>query len=153
MSLLVGLVSDSHDNAPALRAAADFLRERRPGLVLHLGDVTTKETLGLLDGLPLVTLRGNNDPPSIGALDWSDTLEGVKVHAHHGHLQPRLKEEPGVLLHGHTHRRRAERVGRTLVVNPGALYRTPQRTIALLRLPTCEVEFYEVREDGVAALR
>jgi uncharacterized protein len=150
--MLVGLVSDSHDNAPALRMAAGFLRERRPDLVLHLGDVTTKDTLDLLDGLPLVTLRGNNDPPALGALDWSGTLDGVKVHAHHGHLKPRLADEPDVLLHGHTHRRRAERVGRTLVVNPGALYRTPRRTIALLRLPACEVEFYEVGDAGVTKL-
>jgi putative phosphoesterase len=148
----VGLVSDTHDNEPAVRAAAGFLRERRPDLVLHLGDVTTKGTLALLVGLPLVVLRGNNDPPTMGALDWSDTLAGVKVHAHHGHLKPHLQGEPDVLLHGHTHRRRAERVGRTLVVNPGALHRAPTKTIALLRLPACEVEFYEVRDEGVAPL-
>jgi len=109
-------------------------------------------TLAAFEFLPLVVLRGNNDPPSIGELDWSATLEGVKVHAHHGHLKPNLAQEPDVLLHGHTHRRRAERVGRTLVVNPGALYRTTRRTLALLRLPACEVEFYEVRDDGVALL-
>ena len=151
--MLVGLVSDSHDNAPAVRVAVEFLRNQRPDLVLHLGDVTTKETLSTFDGLPLVVLRGNNDPPSMGVLDWSDTLEGVKVHAHHGHLKPRLVDEPDVLLHGHTHRWRAQRVGRTLVVNPGALHRAPKKTIALLRLPACEVEFYEVTGAGVAPLR
>lgn len=148
--MLVGLVSDSHDNAPALRAAAGFLRGQRPDLVLHLGDITTKETLALLDGLPLVALRGNNDPPSLGVLDWSDTLEGVKVHAHHGHLKPRLADEPDVLLHGHTHRRRAERLGRTLVVNPGALFRAATRTVALLHLPEGRLEWFEVTEQGVA---
>lgn len=161
----LGLVSDSHDNLPAARAVAAFFREEACDLVLHLGDITSAETVEAFRGLPMRFLVGNNDdarslapalercgfPPL--ALTWTATLEGVNVAAHHGHLEPDLGGvEPDLLLHGHTHKRRCERVGRTLVVNPGALYRAAVRTLAVVELPGMDVRSYVVGEDGVRSL-
>ncbi|HEX2021290.1 MAG TPA: YfcE family phosphodiesterase [Candidatus Thermoplasmatota archaeon] len=160
----IGLVADTHDNLPLCRAAARFLRDEAPDLVLHLGDVTSPATLDAFEGLRAQVLVGNNDDAralgrkaeALGwpapARDWSATLDGVLVAAHHGHLPPRLPGEPDVLLHGHTHRRRAETAGRTLVVNPGALFRAPTKTIAVLELPARRVAFFEVKEEGVSPL-
>lgn len=162
--MLVGLVSDTHDNAPIVRAAVSFLREQAPDLVVHAGDVTAPRTVALFAGLPCAFLRGNNDDPrgldpalarhgfEPLALDREWELAGVRVAAHHGHLPPHLTAEPDVLIHGHSHQRRVVRVGRTLVVNPGALYRVAQRTIALIELPSLRVRFFEARDDGVRAL-
>lgn len=152
--MLLGLVSDSHDNVPACAQVAAFFRERRVDTVFHLGDVTEPGSLAPFEGLPLIVVRGNSDddhwPDS-----WQQEFAGVRVGATHGHLRgelARLARESDVLLHGHTHRRRADREGGTLLVNPGALYRTPQKTCALLELPSRKVVFYGIDDDGVARL-
>lgn len=152
--MLIGLLSDSHDNAPLVRHVADFFRERRVEQAFHLGDVCDPDTLSALDGLPLTVVRGNNDeepwPDS-----WRQELAGVRVGATHGHVRGTLDDlvaSCDVVLHGHTHARRKERVGGALVVNPGALYRTTTRTCALLELPSKRVVFYRVDESGVTRL-
>lgn len=152
--MLIGLVSDSHDNTPLVARVADFFRERRVETVFHLGDVCEPDSLDPFADAPLVVVRGNNDsepwPES-----WQQEFAGVKLGATHGHHRghlSRLTHECDVVLHGHTHRRRADRVGNALVVNPGALYRTWTRTCALLELPSKRVVFYEVDEEGVRRL-
>lgn len=165
--MLIGVVSDSHDNLPLCERVAAFFRERRVELVVHLGDVTQPGALRPFGGLPGVVLRGNND---VGrALDeqaremewqgpheeWTATLAGIRVGATHGHMRgalARLVKTADVVLHGHTHRRRADREGHCLVVNPGALHRTATRTCALLELPARTVVFYAVDESGVSRL-
>jgi predicted phosphodiesterase len=57
-----------------------------------------------------------------------------------------------LLLHGHSHRMRNERVGRTRVVNPGALHRAAVRTVGIVELPALAVAFYEVRPEGARPL-
>lgn len=161
---LLALVSDTHDNVALVRSAVAFLHERRPDLILHLGDLETAAVIPYFAGLPVRFLRGNNDhDPAIAqaladaglpplADEWTGEIDGLSVAATHGHRRNLVHRHLGradVLLHGHTHVRRAEKVGPTLVVNPGALYRAAPRTMALLRLPEGEVEWHEVTEDGV----
>lgn len=151
---LLGLLSDSHDNAPLVRSVAAFFRERRVEQVFHLGDVCDPETLDPLEGMPLTVVRGNNDDEP-WPHSWRQELAGVRVGATHGHHRGTLDDlvaSCDVVLHGHTHARRSERVGAALVVNPGALYRTTTRTCALLELPSRRVAFYRVEEDGVSRL-
>lgn len=165
--VVLGLVSDTHDNVPLIEQAAAFFRERRPARVFHLGDIMTASVVERFRGLPVTFLRGNNDvdgglPDALAAHgfppladEWSGEVAGVKVAATHGHRQNLVHRHLGradVLLHGHTHRRRADQVGPTLVVNPGALHRCPTRTLALLHLPERRVEWFEVRADGVRPL-
>lgn len=149
----VGLLSDSHDNEGATRLAARHFLDEGVDLVLHLGDVCTPDTLALLRGLPVQAVRGNNDVMLPQLPDsWQSNLAGVDVFATHGHLRGVLEGALGrvdVALHGHTHQRRATRVGRTLVVNPGALWRTRTRSLAILTLPAREVVFRRVDEDAI----
>ena len=152
--MLVGLVADTHDNTVAASRVAEFFRERDVDHAFHLGDVTQPESLDPFAGLPLTVLRGNNDEEP-----WPDTwrqeLAGVRVGATHGHLRSALASlvaECDVVLHGHTHRRRVERVEKALVVNPGALHRAATYTCALMELPTKRVVFYRVDDAGVARL-
>lgn len=167
-ALVLGLVSDTHDNLPLVERAVAFFRERGPDRVFHLGDIMTSAAVARFEGLPVTFLRGNNDvdatlpdalaagghPPLVD--EWSGTLAGVKVAATHGHRQNLVHRHLGradVLLHGHTHRRRADQVGPTFVVNPGALHRCATRTVALLHLPERRVEWFEVTSEGVRPLR
>lgn len=77
----------------------------------------------------------------------------MRVAACHGHQKGVLRAllaRADLLLHGHTHQRRVERIGGALVVNPGALQRAATRTLAIVHLPALEVAFFEVTADGVA---
>jgi putative phosphoesterase len=145
----LGLISDTHDNVALARVAGDLFRVQRVERTIHLGDVMTRPVLEPLDA-PVV-LRGNNDPPSMGVDAWGDTYEGVRIGAHHGHF-PWTGGEVDLLLHGHSHRMRNDIMGRTRVVNPGALHRAAVRTVAIVELPTLDVTFYEVRADGAVPL-
>lgn len=152
--MLVGLLADTHDNEPLVRVVASLFRAERVEMAFHLGDVCDPETLAPLEGIPTAVVRGNNDderwPDS-----WQGQLGGALVGATHGHDRAtltRLVAECDVVLHGHTHARRREQVGRALVVNPGALYRTTTRSCALLELPSRRVMFYRVDEQGVTRL-
>lgn len=156
MSLLLGLVSDTHDNTPLAAHVAAFFRERAVEQVFHLGDVTQPESLDPFEGLPLIVVRGNNDEEPWPET-WQQEFAGVKLGATHGHHRghmARLLAQSDVLLHGHTHLRRVARdpASGCLVVNPGALHRTFTKTCALLELPAKKVVFYRVDDVGVARL-
>lgn len=152
--MLVGLVSDTHDNEAEAAYVAAFFRAQGVEQAFHLGDVTQPETLAPFAGIPLVVVRGNNDeepwPDS-----WRQELAGVRVGATHGHDRSLLRglvESCELVLHGHTHQRRVERVGGALVVNPGALHRAPMHTCALLELPSLRVTSFRVDATGVRRL-
>jgi putative phosphoesterase len=123
----IGLISDTHG---LLRAS---VHEALAGvsLILHAGDVcgdTILDELALI--APVQAVRGNCDPPWEPGLAPSRIIEveGVRIHLSHGHElgRPggqRLAEAyPGfdVIVYGHTHIQKVERVGQALVVNPGA---------------------------------
>lgn len=150
----IGLISDTHDNEALAEVAGGLFHDERVDRVFHLGDVTQPETLDPLHGFPLIVVQGNNDEEP-WPVSWQQELEGQRVGATHGHhkaLLARLIGECDVVLHGHTHKRRAERVGRALVINPGALHRTTTCTIATLDLPEKRVRFYEVAPSGARLL-
>ncbi len=48
------------------------------------------------------------------------------------------------LLQGHTHVRHDERIGKTRVINPGALHRAREKTVALLDTATDRLVFLPV---------
>lgn len=160
----VGLVSDTHDRIRLSQVAASWLRRLQVDVAFHLGDITTPEGAAPFRGLPMTFLRGNNDynpalepamwaaglPPPVD--EWRGEIAGVRIGAAHGHEGWRLRgllKRSDVVLRGHSHRAGVERVEGALVVNPGALHRAPVKTMAVLDLPSLDVAFYEVREDGV----
>lgn len=139
--MLLGLLSDTHDDVHATRRALAWFREADVDHVLHLGDVTSPATLELFDGLRLHVVRGNMDHDAAGirraaeALDPAASFDDVhdlvlgdrRVGMIHGHDHPRLAGmvQSGafdLVLHGHTHVFRDERAGPTRIVNPGAVH-------------------------------
>jgi putative phosphoesterase len=77
---------------------------------------------------------------------WGDLeLEGRQIAWVHGNDRPLLKEleKSGCydyLFYGHTHIAEHHRTGRTLAINPGALFKVYPMTFAILDLPSGEVE-------------
>lgn len=141
--MLVGLISDTHGLIrPDVHTAFAGVDE-----ILHAGDVGGPDILDELRLIaPVRAVRGNTDPVDAPALaDALDiTLGGVRVHVSHGHEVGRLSPEnlaarydADIVIYGHTHRQRVDRIGERLIVNPGAA--GPRRfdiepAVALLRI-------------------
>lgn len=126
MTREIGLISDTHGLLrPDVHVALAGV-----SLILHAGDVGGE---GILDELariaPVRAVYGNTDPAEhpglVDALDL--TIDGVRIHVSHGHEVRRptpamliATYDADVIVYGHTHRQLVQRVGRVLVVNPGA---------------------------------
>ncbi len=142
--LRIGLISDTHGllRPEVHRALAGV------SMILHAGDVCGDEILDELELIaPVQAVRGNCDEPGDRRLRDRLDLElgGLRVHVSHGDELGRpgaakvaaANPEANVCVYGHTHRQLVERVGETLVVNPGAA--GPKRfdlvpSVAILRI-------------------
>jgi len=121
----IAVIADTHDKLPfkllELVSGADE--------IWHLGDVCGEWLLDELraGGKPLKVVRGNCDSVS----DWPLTLdfERVGLRIRLVHIPP-AAGPAGVdlVLHGHTHVPRHERVGKTVFLNPGCITRPKQGT-------------------------
>jgi hypothetical protein len=123
----IGLISDTHGLLrPEVHDALAGV-----SLILHAGDVCSETILDELALIaPVQAVFGNCDPPWERGLAQERvvTVEGVRIHVSHGHEVGRptaarlIAAYPGfdVIIYGHTHVQKVERVGDVLVVNPGA---------------------------------
>ena len=61
--MLIGIMSDTHDNVPLVKKAIEIFNEKRVGYVIHAGDYTSPFTLKLFKELQCeyVGIFGNND--------------------------------------------------------------------------------------------
>lgn len=158
----MGVISDTHGNQLGVAASLRLLTARRVDCVVHCGDVDDISTMQLFAGTPTHLVLGNCDPPSQRLSSIAAEI-GIRLHGRFGQLElggSRLAFLHGddrqrldyairsgafdFVLHGHTHQRRCVLVGSTWVVNPGALVRVHQPTIALVHLPSRKVEFLDV---------
>ena len=116
----IAVLSDTHGKLP-LSAVVQMADADE---IWHLGDVTEPHTLAPLMSLgkPLRIIRGNCDE----CPDWPHHLiikeSGLRIMLEH---IPPSSAPPGIdiLLHGHTHIPRHERVGKTIFLNPGSTSR------------------------------
>ena len=160
--MLLGVLSDTHDRVDATAAAMKVLRQAGAQFFIHCGDVGSERVLDHFAGLPSAFVFGNTDwdraslaryAQSIGVAchnTFADLdLGGKKVAVTHGddfRLKQRILSEQrhDFLLLGHTHVRADERVGRTRVINPGALHRAREKTVATLDTDSGELKFLVV---------
>jgi uncharacterized protein len=170
---LIGLLSDSHGRAATTQRAVRLLMDRGADVIYHLGDVGTVDVIDAL--VEQADAAGKLEPPVhvvFGNCDWDAPalsryarslgiavdhpvgrmeIDGHTVIFQHGHqqaaMQQALAEGVDFLCHGHTHRPSDQHVGHTRVINPGALFRAADYTVALLDVTTNQVEFLEVPES------
>jgi len=149
----VGVISDTHGllrpEVLTLLAGSD--------LILHAGDVGDPAILAALrEVAPVHAVRGNVDG---GPLRDLPATEAVEVGGHllyMVHIPGDLDLDPvsagvSVVIHGHTHRSRVERVGGVLYLNPGSV--GPRRfdlpvTLALLRVDPEGIESEIIELEG-----
>lgn len=159
--MLIGLLSDSHGRVASTRVAVALLRDRGAELLLHLGDLGGEAVVDELVGHNARIVLGNCDWPEQPLIRYAGlvgvavdhpvgrlVIDGKRLAYTHGHLTGLLRvaldESVDYLLHGHTHARRDERVGRTRIINPGALFRADRYTAALLDPAGDRVEIVEL---------
>ncbi len=119
----VFVLADTHNHLPPnLAALAEGADE-----IWHLGDVCAPALLFEIEsvGLPVTIVRGNCDVN----YDWPLVVDlqrhGVRFRL--VHIPPtRAPENVDVLLHGHTHVPRDERIGGVRFLNPGCVTRPNQ---------------------------
>jgi putative phosphoesterase len=163
--MLIAIFSDTHDNRSAIRTALDLARGRGAEEIFHCGDLTSAAVVELFRGWTLSCVEGNMDRDageiraavdrlgtgSVCAAELHLERDGLRIALMHGHRADRLAQaiqsgKYDFIFHGHTHRRRDERIGRTRVVNPGALGSTSVASYSFCVLDTTsrEIEFIEV---------
>ena len=129
--MLIGVLSDTHDNLPMIGRATKVFQERGAELLVHAGDVVSPFALKLLlnAGLPLVGVFGNVDGEREGLRKLNaDIFDGPHrfelagrriVVAHKGEaLKGVAGSEDDLAICGHTHRAQIHQ-GPPLTVNPG----------------------------------
>jgi len=162
--VLLGVVSDTHGHVANARAAVRMLESFGVGAVLHCGDIGSEAIVPLFAAWPTHFVFGNVDGGLLAAglaaaiekvgmtcdgRFGSFELAGTKIALLHGDDGRLLDEtieaaQHQLVCHGHTHLPRLEKVGPTLVLNPGALYRAAKHTIATIELPALRAEIITV---------
>jgi uncharacterized protein len=157
----LGIVSDTHGHVPYAADAAGMLDQFDVAAVLHCGDVGSREIVRLFSKWPAHFVVGNVDhgrtireaAAECGATFHGEfaslSLEGLQIAMLHGDDTRRLAETVrsgayALVCHGHTHvaSRRVE--GKTVVLNPGALYRATPHTLAIVELPSLQTQIIAV---------
>jgi uncharacterized protein len=154
----IGIISDTHDRSEAVAEAVRLLMDAKVELILHCGDIESPDTVALFKPVPTHFVYGNWDKDrgklgaairaagghaydSFGALE----LAGKRIAWVHSHERHKFYELEhcnyfDYVFYGHTHVREQHRTGRTLVANPGALFRANPKTCVVLDVETGELK-------------
>lgn len=161
---MLGILSDTHENIDSIEIAVKKFKSRGIEHVVHCGDIISPPVLKYFSGLTMHLVFGNNDGERDGLklmakeLGFSEPtdeleleLEGKKLYAYHGTKVKILNkaiesQNYDYVLTGHTHKIRNETLGRTRVINPGALFLCSPYTIAVLDLAKDILEIVEIQK-------
>lgn len=137
--MLIGVISDTHDNAVNLIKAVELFNERNVDLVVHCGDWVSPFMPNFCKNLKarMISVFGNNERElqlfveKFPKIEFHKTfaeleLDNKKVFVYHGDSKPLLSSvvDSGkfdVVFSGHTHIPCDEMKGKTLHLNPGSI--------------------------------
>lgn len=155
-AMILGVISDTHGQVDTTARAIEIMKCREAEQVVHCGDVGGTAIIELFRGLPTHFVVGNCD--NAVTLQMSAEAAGHTFHGRIGELSllgrrisflhgdspyalERLlaEDQCDLIAHGHTHLASCQRYGSTLILNPGAMTRCSQPSIALVRLPDLEI--------------
>lgn len=156
---IIGIISDTHDNLPNVKAAVKIFNEYNTSLVIHCGDFVAPFTLVAFKHLkcPLIGVFGNCDGEIDYLLERAQELGFSIFHPpdtlnlNDKNILITHKPVPNdinfdIQLYGHTHKPEiiysAKNTKPYLIINPGEacgwLFNKP--TIAILNLNTIRAE-------------
>jgi len=158
----IGIMSDSHDNLRAIRAAVELFNREEVDLAIHAGDLVAPFTAREIKKLrcPYKIVLGNNDGEILGLYK---IYEGNVYHPplflnvsgksivvlHDASLLKDLKitQKYDVIIYGHDHNAFVEKLsGGSVVVNPGECggWVTGKSTVAIINLDTNDVKIFDI---------
>jgi putative phosphoesterase len=158
----LGILADTHDDLARARSAVGLLRAEGAEALIHCGDLASPSIVALLAALPSWFVFGNHDADVVPHLEraaaefgvvclgWGGVVElaGKRVGVAHGHMSVDVRRvlaaRPDYLLSGHSHIASDSLSGAVRRINPGALHRADEFTVALLEVETGEVRFLRV---------
>lgn len=159
--MLIGIISDTHDDMQAIRKAVDSFKARGVSYVIHAGDLVSPFTFEIFSELKcgFDAVFGNNDGDRI----LLSKKSGDKVHrqpliltlddkrivvVHEPDLVDALSDSKDfqVVIFGHTHIPCVAKKKDALVINPGKAARLhkDKSTFALLDTVTMQVEIVSI---------
>lgn len=158
--MLIAILSDTHCRTDNIGWALDLIAGRSAELIVHCGDLEDSEAVR---HFPAHThfVYGNCDGDRAGIraaiADVGATLHepfgylelaGKKLAWTHGDNQRLLRELENAdafdfVFYGHTHQAKEHQVGRTRVINPGALHRARPKSFIFLEVESGTVERME----------
>ena len=165
--MLVGAISDTHDNLPLVDKAVKYLNDQKVSLVLHAGDYVAPFVIPHFKQLncKFIGVFGNNDGDhellkkrfsettncEIHDRFAAITLENCRIALLHGDETELLNVIVdcgyfNFVVHGHTHNRSLETKGKTIAINPGELcgYLTGKSSLALIDTLKNEAKIIEL---------
>lgn len=163
----LGIVSDTHDNVPAVERIVSVFEDEGVEVVVHCGDFIAPPVVPYFDGFEVHGVLGNNDGELDGlesafralgndsalhgrfadfvlggrrfAVLHGEDRDGVYAHAESGEFD--------YVLYGHHHVADREEVDGTTVLNPGAHFPTvpdEHRSVVVLDTASDTVEFVSI---------
>lgn len=160
--MLLGILSDTHDELARTQQAVELLRAAGAEALVHCGDMASPSIVVACAVMPLWFVFGNHDADSVPALrkaalehgavclDWGGIFElaGRRVGVAHGHMRLDIRRvlagRPDYLLTGHLHSPMDSLHDGVRQINPGALSRADEYTVALLEIETGQLQFLRV---------
>ncbi len=157
----IAIISDTHDNLENLKKALGKIKKERVNIILHCGDVASKETLNFLfqnfKGRVYLVL-GNMDKDygldkenleGFSQLEFSSDIKEIEIEnkkiafCHRPEIAQNLakSQKYDYVFYGHTHKPWMENIGQTKLINPGnvaGLFYRP--SFAICDLKTGKIE-------------
>jgi len=166
--MLIAVVSDIHDNLPALEKVIGEAKRRKVEAVIFCGDFCAPFTAAkvLEFGVPVYATFGNNEGDhymiykrtkgkieltSVGTPFGEVKLGGKKIaYTHYPIVAEGLVAKGGydAIFFGHTHLVHVEKKGETLVANPGEVFgilKGKGITFGVYNSATNEIEIINIR--------
>src|SRR5262245_18066166 len=158
----LGILADTHDQLARTLTAVELLRAAGVEALVHCGDLASPPILAACAALPCYFTFGNHDADSVPALrraagrcgavclGWGGVVElgGKRVGVTHGHMTADVRrvraEATDFLLSGHAHYPSDTMDGSVRRINPGALHRTDEYTVAVLDTTSGELRLLTV---------
>lgn len=152
----IGVVSDTHGHVLNALRAARMLEQLGVEEVLHCGDIGTEEIPPVFSAWLAHYVFGNCDDDERGLRESIErlgktchgrfgdiTLAGRRIAIIHSDDVRKFREtiasgDYDLVCYGHSHKAEFHQQGKTLVLNPGALFRASPHTIAVVDLETME---------------
>jgi putative phosphoesterase len=149
----IAVVSDTHGHVANTNAAIGRIRGEGVQAVLHCGDIGSPAIIPLFSEWPTHFVFGNVDDDRESLAEairaagqtchnrfGAIRLGEVRIALLHSDDQSRFDDtiasgEFDLVCYGHTHVAEQHRVGQTVVLNPGALYRARPHSFAVVELP------------------